>query len=79
MRKIQAVTVSLQCCNDLAGIAFQRVVDGAVVAAAGPLVIDTETATDIDDAEWCAESAQLGIVTSRFRDPGADVAQAGNL
>ncbi len=65
--------------QDLAGIGRQIVVDRAKVLRAAALVVDAQTAADIDHTDGGPQAPQFGVETRRLVYPAVNVAQIRDL
>src|SRR4051812_21905061 len=60
-------------------VLLQRVVHARLGRRATPIVIDAQTATDIDVADVHAKPSQLGVVARHLLQPGLDVPDVSDL
>ncbi len=65
--------------HHVVGVLRQAVVGRAVALRAGALVVHTKTATDVDDADVGAQTAQFSIETATLAHPALNIADVGDL
>ena len=65
--------------DNVVHVFLERVIGGAVEIAARTVVIDPESAADVQISELVSELRQLGVITRRFAHRALDRGNVGNL
>jgi hypothetical protein len=79
VRYVACVAHALDAIHDIAGVLVERVVHRRFVVGAAAVVIDAQTAADIDVLEPCAHDLELGIYVGEFVDGVLDAANVLQL
>ena len=79
MRNFFFVADFLHGANDVAGVFVERIVDRAVEGGARSVVVDAESASNIEVAEFVTELLQFGVKPRSLAHGAFDRADVGNL